>query len=136
MLIDKKKGFSLLETKLYFYGKSSKRNCVVFPTNMVTLSHACKPRILKRLKRAYRLILQGKSRCIFIVLKRIIVLYMYTACISTHFRTSENLHDFLSYRYIYVFGQLFVIFDIIITTIIFIPIVVIYLYLNTFFVLL
>ena len=70
------------------------------------------------------------------MLKRIIVLYMYTACISTHFRISENLHDFLSYSYIYVLGQLFVILDIIITTIIFIPIVVIYLYLNTFFVIL
>ena len=44
---------------------------------------------------------------------------------------------FLSYRYIYALGQLYVIFDIIITTIIFIP-VVIYLtmYLDTFFVIL
>ena len=39
--------------------------------------------------------------------------------------------DFLSYRYIYALGQLFLIFDIIITTIFF-PIVVIYLYLNIF----
>ena len=45
--------------------------------------------------------------------------------------------DFLSYRYIYALGQLYVIFDIITTTIIFIP-VVIYLtvYLDTFFVIL
>ena len=47
------------------------------------------------------------------------------------------LSDFLSSRYTqYALGQLFVIFDITITTIIFIPIVVIYLYLNTFFVIL
>ena len=39
--------------------------------------------------------------------------------------------DFLSYRYIYALGQLFLIFDIFITTIFF-PIVVIYLYLNIF----
>ena len=39
--------------------------------------------------------------------------------------------DFLSCRYIYALGQLFLIFDIIITTIFF-PIVVIYLYLNIF----
>ena len=45
--------------------------------------------------------------------------------------------DFLSYRYIYALEQLYVIFDIISTTIIFIP-VVIYLtvYLDTFFVIL
>ena len=41
--------------------------------------------------------------------------------------------DFLSYRYIYALGQLFVLFDVVITSIIFIPIVVIYLYLDTFF---
>ena len=39
--------------------------------------------------------------------------------------------DFLSYRYIYARGQLFLIFDIFFTTIFF-PIVVIYLYLNIF----
>ena len=47
------------------------------------------------------------------------------------------LLDSLSYRYIYALGQLYVIFYIIITTIIFIPIVIyLTMYFDTFFVIL
>ena len=48
----------------------------------------------------------------------------------------KKLLDILSYKYMYALGQFLVIFYIIITTIIFIPIVVIYLSLNTIFVIL